>query len=60
VGSTILPLSYYLLTRETSYHDLGQNCFDERDHEGMKRRAVRRLEQLGYQMTLSQPVSALT
>ncbi len=25
----------------------------ERDHEGVKRRAVRRLEQLGYQVTLA-------
>jgi transposase len=58
VGHSILTISYYLLTRHTTYHDLGQNYFDERDREGVKRRAVRRLEQLGYQVTLSQPATA--
>jgi transposase len=55
VGHSILTISYYLLTRHTTYQDLGQNYFAERDREGVKRRAVRRLEQLGYQVTLSQP-----
>jgi hypothetical protein len=31
---------------------LGANYFDERDREDVKRRAVRRLEQLGYQVQL--------
>jgi transposase len=60
VGHSILTISYYLLTRHTTYQDLGQNYFDERDREGVKRRAVRRLEQLGFQVTLSPPVQALT
>ena len=33
VGHSILTISYYLLTRHTTYHDLGQNYFDERDRE---------------------------
>jgi transposase len=57
VGHSILTISYHLLTRHTTYQDLGQNYFDERDREGVKRRAVRRLEQLGYQVALSHPVS---
>jgi transposase len=57
VGHTILTMSYYLLTRHTTYQDLGPNYFDERDREGVKRRAVRRLEQLGYQVALSPSVS---
>jgi transposase len=60
VGHTILTFRYYLLTRHTTYQDLGPNYFDERDREGVKRRAVRRLEQLGYQVTLSPTVSELT
>jgi hypothetical protein len=35
------------------YHFWDEFYFDERDHEGVKRRAVRRLEQLGYQVTLA-------
>ena len=58
VGHSILTISYYLLTRHTTYQDLSHNYFDERDREGVKRRAVRRLEQLGYQVTLSQPATA--
>jgi transposase len=60
VGHSILTISYYLLTRHTTYQDLGHNYFDERDREGVKRRAVRRLEQLGYEVTLSQLASAAT
>jgi len=45
--------AYHLLTRQQTYRDLGENYFDERDHEGVKRHAVRRLEQLGYQVTLA-------
>jgi transposase len=60
VGHSILTISYYSLTRHTTYHDLGHNYFDERDREGVKRRAVRRLEQLGFQVTLAPPMQALT
>ena len=59
VGHSILTISYYLLTRHTTYQDLGQNYFDERDREGVKRRAVRRLEQLGFQVTLSPAMQTL-
>jgi transposase len=60
VGHSILTISYHLLTRHTTYHDLGHNYFDERAREGVKRRAVRRLEQLGFQVTLSPPLPVLT
>jgi transposase len=52
VGHSLLVTGYYLITRQQTYHDLGANYFDERDREGVKRRAVRRLEQLGYQVNL--------
>lgn len=60
VGHSILTISYYLLTRHTTYQELGHNYFDERDREGVKRRAVRRLEQLGFQVTLAPPMHTLT
>lgn len=58
VGHSLLVTGYYLITRQESYQDLGANYFDERDREAVKRRAVRRLEKLGFQVQL-QPVAAL-
>jgi transposase len=60
VGHTILTIRDYLLTRHTRYPDLGPNYFDERDREGVRRRAVRRLEHLGYQVVLSPSVRTPT
>ena len=60
VGHSILTISYSLLTRHATYQDLGYNYFDERDREGVKRRAVRRLEQLGFQVPLLPTAAALT
>jgi transposase len=42
-----------LITRQTKYEDLGDNYFDERDREAVKRRVVKRLEKLGYQVQLA-------
>jgi transposase len=43
---------YYLLKRGTAYEDLGPNYFDERDRQAVVRRSVRRIEQLGYKVTV--------
>ena len=53
VGHSLLVTGYYLITRQTKYEDLGGNYFDERDREAVKRRAVKRLEKLGYQVQLA-------
>ena len=58
VGHSLLVTGYYLITRQETYQDLGANYFDERDREAVKRRAVRRLEKLGFQVQLN-PVAAL-
>jgi transposase len=58
VGHSLLVTGYYLITRNQTYQDLGANYFDERDREGVKRRALQRLEQLGFQVQLT-PVMAL-
>jgi transposase len=58
VGHGLLVTGYYLITRQETYRDLGANYFDERDREAVKRRAVRRLENLGFQVQL-QPMAAL-
>jgi transposase len=58
VGHSLLVTGYHLITRNQTYQDLGANYFDERDREGVKRRALHRLEQLGFQVQLT-PVTAL-
>jgi transposase len=52
LAHTILTIAYYLLKRGTDYQDLGPNYFDERDREAVVRRSIRRIEQLGYKVTL--------
>lgn len=52
VGHSLLVVVYHLLTRETSYEDLGHNHFDERDREVVQRNCVRRLERLGFSVSL--------
>ena len=59
VAHTILVLVYVLLTREQeSYHDLGSHYFDERDRNVVQRRLVRRLEALGYTVSLEPTIPA--
>lgn len=54
VAHTILRIAYHLLRQETTYRDLGPNYFDEREHQRTVRRAVARLERLGYAVMLAQ------
>lgn len=57
VGHTILVIAYHLLSRQQRYVDLGANYLDERQRLGTQNRLVRRLQALGYQVTL-QPAPA--
>ena len=52
VAHTILVIIYNLLKHKATYQDLGPNYFDERNHDRVKHRALRRLETLGYRVTL--------
>ena len=52
VAHTILVIVYHLLARAEPYHDLGSTYFDERDRRAVERRAVKRLEALGYRVAL--------
>jgi transposase len=47
----------HILSRTEAYQDVGANDFDERDRQAVQRRLVRRLEPLGYQVTV-QPAPA--
>lgn len=52
VAHSILVISYHLLSKGTTYQELGGNFFDERDRQAVEKRLVRRLERLGYQVDL--------
>jgi transposase len=52
VGHSLLVMAYYVLTRKEAYRELSGNYFDERDRQAVERRLVRRLERLGYQVSL--------
>jgi transposase len=49
---TILVAVYYILGREQVFEDLGVNYFDERRSQRTTRRLVRRLESLGYTVSI--------
>jgi transposase len=51
-GHSILVRVYYLLQRGTVYEEPGAKYFDERGRQAAKRRFVRGLEALGYQVAL--------
>jgi hypothetical protein len=51
-GHSLLVTGYHLITGQRAYQDLGANYFDERDREAVKRRAVQRLERLGFHVQL--------
>jgi transposase len=57
VGHSILVIAYYLLTESTVYRDRGANYFDERDRQGVTRRPVHRLQDLGYAVKLAPAAS---
>ncbi|MGZ3675839.1 MAG: IS110 family RNA-guided transposase [Ktedonobacterales bacterium] len=53
VAHSILVIVYVLLTdQQDQYRDLGSQYFDERDRQAVQRRLVRRLEALGYTVSL--------
>lgn len=52
VANSILGIVWHLLTTGETYNDLGADHFETRDRNAQTRRHVRRLEALGYQVTL--------
>jgi transposase len=57
VGHSILVIAFHLISRGQVYQDLGAQYFDTQRPEVTQRRLVKRLESLGYQVTL-QPLTA--
>ena len=48
---------FYMLSRNAPYHELGANYFDERRRHSIVDRLARRIEHLGYRVSL-EPVEA--
>jgi len=57
VAHSILVIVYHILTKHEPYHDLGVTYFDERDRQAVERRLVKRLQGLGYEVSL-RPLTA--
>ncbi len=59
VAHSILVIAYHLIKRQEPYKELGGNYFDELKPEATAKRLQKRLEKLGYQVTLqTQPAPA--
>lgn len=59
VAHSILVIAYHLIQRQEAYRDLGGNYFDQRRPEATAKRLVKRLERLGYQVSLQSQVAAV-
>lgn len=54
VAHAMLRIAYYLLTRKEKYVDLGEDYFDKQKLGAIVQNSVRRLETLGYNVTISE------
>jgi transposase len=52
IAHNLLVIAYHILSRRTTFQDLGPAYFDERDRERTFTRLSRRLERLGYQVAV--------
>jgi transposase len=52
VGHSILVIIYHILKKHVDYHNLGADFFDRLEPERLKRYLVRRLEHLGFDVSI--------
>ena len=57
VAHSILVIAYHMLSRHEPYRELGGNYFDERKKESVVNRLMRRIQNLGYHVSL-EPIAA--
>lgn len=57
VAHSILTIAYHLLSRHTTYQDLGANYFDQRKEQQVVQRLQHRLERLGYTVDVHKQVA---
>jgi transposase len=53
VAHSLLEVAYHVIAEPVPFRDLGANHFDEHDREQVRRRLTRRLQALGYQVTVA-------
>lgn len=58
VAHAMLIVIYHMLKDGTVYQDMGSGYFDRLDREAIAARSVRRLQKLGYQVTLQEAGAA--
>ena len=58
VMHSILVIAFHVIQRKEPYRELGGDYFDKQRPEATAKRLVKRLERLGYQVSLQQPVHA--
>jgi hypothetical protein len=49
----VIVIIYYMLRDGQDYNDLGADYFDKLDKERIQRHHIRKLQQLGYTVTLN-------
>jgi hypothetical protein len=52
VAHNLFVIAYYILRLQTCYRDRGPDYFDRLNPEGLRRRLTKRLESLGFKVTL--------
>jgi transposase len=57
VAASILTIVYYMIRDGTPYKDLGSHHFDRRDRSRAARRFVARLQQMGYNVQITEAVA---
>jgi transposase len=55
VAHAIMKIAYNLLTRNEDYRDLGADYFEKRQQDVIVKQSVRKLENLGFTVTLANP-----
>jgi transposase len=55
VAHSMLVMAYHMIQRQEPYRDAGADFFDRLQPEDTAQRLVKRLEHLGYHVTLQSP-----
>ncbi|MBT2289275.1 IS110 family transposase [Paenibacillus albidus] len=53
VAHSIMTIAYHLITRQEDYKDLGSDYFEKRHQDAIVKQTVRKLENLGFTVTLA-------
>jgi transposase len=59
VAHRVLVIAYYIIRDGTVYHELGGDHYDQKNPERTARRLTKRLESIGFQVTLAPATTAV-